>query len=350
MTVQVMVSGRHSTPSPPRMWVNTARVPMIVSSILSFVLGSLSSTILLTNQITPLHFVSDEPKVTDATTRALSDDGGSATIISDGTAGETTPPVPAAAAAAAKPAATPLDRFRICETSSKGWEPIMESLMGMVFHEHGFLPTEGQILDVGAQMGEQACRCALLAPDRQVIAMDPSPEQIEKIRSGSKFSNELPNLRLIQSGIGSEPTNFTITQQDVQMEGGGGFTGLRPGDTFEVTTIDRLFFEQGQKLAFAHIDVEGRELDTLKGGKQTILDNYPVFTTELRVHRDPNFTKALLDFLDMELGYDSYVIEEVCGWPHMDFRNLLNIPRKRLSKSLQYSDTFTFALASELIW
>ena len=70
-------------------------------------------------------------------------------------------------------------------------------------------------------------------------------------------------------------------------------------------------------------------------------------TTEVRVHKDPKFTKELLGLLDRE-GYDTYVINEVCGYPHLDYRNILNIPRD-LSIQFGNSDTANLLFASEAI-
>ena len=120
------------------------------------------------------------------------------------------------------------------------------------------------------------------------------------------------------------------------------------GTLIQVKTIDSIFIEQGEKLAFAHIDVEGMELEVLKGGVKTIQQDRPVFTTEIRVQKDANFTRSLFDFID-NLGYDSYVVNEVCGAPYMDFRNVLNIPRE-LSARLVHSDVFSLGLATETIF
>lgn len=225
----------------------------------------------------------------------------------------------------------------ICETSSRGWEVVFESLLGNIFREEGFLSNDGNVLDVGAQFGEQACHFALLAPHRQVYAMDPSPANTDKIKN-SAFGS-LPNLNIITKGIGKENGTMVVPDGSFQMP---------IGDTFEVVTMDSLFYEQGNVLAFAHIDVEGLELDVLHGGEKSIREYKPVFTVELRVHKDVQFSKALLEFVN-DLGYDSYVVDEVCGYPHMDYRNLINIPRS-LSPKLEYSDAFSFALFTEAIF
>jgi len=228
-------------------------------------------------------------------------------------------------------------KLGFCKTSSTGWEVILESLIGVIFREGDLLLGQGDILDVGAQFGEQACHLAILAPDRQVIAMDPSPSQAGYIRK--KFASKLPNLTVINAGIGSNVGTG---------KAGKGFTGMKAGDEFQIETIDHVFFEQDRKLAFAHIDVEGRELDVLHGGTRSIDASKPIFTVEVRVHKDPVYTKSLLQYID-QLGYDAYVVNEVCGFPHMDYRNLLCFPRK-LGEKLIHSDAFNLAAATQAIF
>ena len=86
----------------------------------------------------------------------------------------------------------------------------------------------------------------------------------------------------------------------------------------------------------------------LKGAIQTIRQSKPIFTTEVRVYKDVEYTDKLMNFI-FDLGYDSYVINEVCGYPHMDYRNLLNIPRS-MSLELMHSDTFNLLDATKSIF
>ena len=88
------------------------------------------------------------------------------------------------------------------------------------------------------------------------------------------------------------------------------------GSEFLVYTLDSLFYDQGKKLGFAHLDFEGLELDVLKGGVSTIKASKLLFTTEVRVHRDPQYTTDLLEFIS-ELGYDSYIRSSIMS--HFSF-------------------------------
>ena len=192
---------------------------------------------------------------------------------------------------------------------------------------------EGSFLDAGCQFGEQAAHYAISAPDREVIALDPSPSNLEIAQR--KFG-DLSNLVFQQGGLGQHVGTMKVPDSSFQMP---------IGSEFLVYTLDSLFYDQGKKLGFAHLDLEGLELDVLKGGVNTIKASKPLFTTEVRVHKDPQFTTDLLEFIS-ELGYDSYVINESCGFPHMDYRNLLNIPRSK-STALRYSEVFILLHATQ---
>jgi FkbM family methyltransferase len=213
-------------------------------------------------------------------------------------------------------------------------EIILVSLLGGLMREEGLIP-EGTFLDAGAQYGEQGAHYAVIAPDRQVLCLDPSPDLVEKIKA---VFGKLPNLRVEQGGLGKEVGVMKPRDKYFNMD---------LDAEFPVYSLDSLFYDKGVKLAFAHLDVEGLELDVLKGGVQTLRADRPIFTTEVRVH-DHEYTTELLNFLDQE-GYDTYVINEVCGYPFMDLRNLLNIPRK-MSKTFARSDTFNLLLATDSIF
>ena len=167
---------------------------------------------------------------------------------------------------------------------------------------------------------------AVAAPDRRVLMLDPSPSNLASAR---KNFGSLTNLEIMHGGLSSAVGKMEARDATFNME---------VGSEFPLYTIDSLFHEKGHKLAFAHLDVEGLELDVLHGALATIKESQPIFTTEVRVHENHTYTKELLEFI-FQLGYDSYVIHESCGFPHMDFRNLINLPR-RISSEVMRSDTF----------
>lgn len=224
--------------------------------------------------------------------------------------------------------------LNVKQTSSRGHEIILVSLLGGLMREEGLIP-DGTFLDAGAQHGEQGAHFAVAAPDRRVLCLDPSPANVEGMK---KEYGELPNLRIEQGGLSTEVGIMKPRDDSFKMD---------LNETFQLFTLDSLFYNKGEKLGFAHLDVEGLELDVLKGGVETLRAYKPILTTEIRVH-DHKYTTELLKFLDKE-SYDTYIIDEVCGSPHQDLRNLLNIPRS-LSRRMAKSDTFNLLHATESIF
>lgn len=108
-----------------------------------------------------------------------------------------------------------------------------------------------------------------------------------------------------------------------------------------VETLDNLFLLHWKsKPAFLHIDVEGYELDVLRGGTKVIAMYHPVFSVEAHVLTG-SFAVELLSFVE-SLGYSVYMINEVCG-VSQDCRNFLCFPHS-LINSLKASPNIIPAL------
>ena len=102
-----------------------------------------------------------------------------------------------------------------------------------------------------------------------------------------------------------------------------------------------------ERLALAHLDVEGDELSALRGAERIIARDQPFLLTELTVHRDAAYTRSLLGWLH-ERGYDTFLIEEHTGYPRMDIRNVLSLPRSRRGQWVS-SNALDLALAARVL-
>ena len=234
-------------------------------------------------------------------------------------------------------------------------EPIFNSLLVSLLREPGLVPP-GSIVDAGAHTGTETCLYATADPNRTVHAIEPLFMNARTIANELRY---LPNVRVMQGGLGSRPATvhptrgmrgkgqmFNPSLVKYTAPGGGNRSGSAfTPSTFQVYRLDDLFEEQwrGEALGFGHFDVEGMELELLEGAVKTIRRDAPVFTTELMVHADPAYSIALLN-LTAALGYASYIVEEVCGL-RMDSRNLLHVPRLSRSR-LEASAPFTLAYSA----
>ena len=236
----------------------------------------------------------------------------------------------------------------------------------------------GSILDVGALDGAFAAYYACLAPDRKVYAVDPSPANVESYRK--RYTKAYPNIQPFNAALGEFHGAIPLTRLPRVMNGRfAQFSDISAHmeknlsfpasvESVEVYSVDDLLQKhwQGERLGFAHIDVEGSELAVLRGMTNSVKAYGPVLTVEVHVHFDVEFTKRLLSYMEW-LGYDTFLVEESCGMPlvlpstrtfhahshptltacfagmRMDCRNLLGLPRR---SPIQDSNILDLAVAS----
>lgn len=204
------------------------------------------------------------------------------------------------------------------------------------------LMRDGAVLDVGANNGETACQYASFVPERLVHAVDPDKANIARMKR--LYGRNLPNLRPRLGGMGSrsqaawtQPTinrwgQMELDTEHLQMEDAP--ETRTPGDagrhdssqggnsyTFAIYRLDELF--ESEALAFAHIDVEGSELEVLRGGARTLARDRFLFTFEIHA-RATAVNVPLLQMIDA-FGYQILAVHEVCG-ARLDCRNLLALP------------------------
>ena len=224
-------------------------------------------------------------------------------------------------------------------------ELLFNSMVGALLRD-GLL-REGSLLDAGANNGAFACWYASLDPRRPVHALDPSPRHVQAIRS--EFAARQPNLQAEVRGLGGA-TGLVMRRggrASTARDDGGrsavelcegrdrglpSVSSVTRGSAFAVCRVDDLYSRQ--PLAFAHWDVEGEELNVLRGAHSVLLRDRPYFSVELHVHEDRAYTQRLLSQIE-SLGYDAHLVEERCG-ARADCRNLLCAPteqRRRLARS-----------------
>ena len=219
-------------------------------------------------------------------------------------------------------------------------EPRLKFAIHGLFHE-GMVP-DGVIIDAGANDGFETCQLADLAKDRVVHAVEPIAANMRNIQRFYKPGR--PNIQLWLGVLGSKPGLLRLdastfggkhSQVDLSRNSKAGRGRIA---NVQVYSIDQLLTRSFQRskwfpnakheteprLAFAHLDVEGGELDVLTGAKQALQRNRPAFTIEVHVHADQSFTRALLRYVK-DLRYSCAAADEICG-AFADCRNLVCLP------------------------
>jgi FkbM family methyltransferase len=210
----------------------------------------------------------------------------------------------------------------------------------------GSMP-EGAILDVGAHRGTASCLYATFAPDRLVHAMDPSTQNIDHINS--TYSRDFPNIRTHVGALGREYKPHVHADLPpwgmINLNEGAARPAAQTAPTtaieFTIFRLDDIFAHE--RLGFAHIDVEGSELDVLLGATRTVARDLPIFSVEIHAS-DKEAAAALLQHVH-GLGYRMMLIHEICG-SHLSCRNILCLPP---SLDVRSMPAFELALASKRV-
>lgn len=151
------------------------------------------------------------------------------------------------------------------------------------------LPRNPVILEAGAQFGEDTSWMSEMWPQGIIFAFEPSPESYPSlVKVSEKYKNVFAEQLALSDSIGQ--FSFYLS--------GGASSLLRPSDSFNadyfhadldhpitvnVTTLDEWAKQtEVNKIDFMWLDMEGNELNALKGGL-SILQTVKVIYTEVNL-------------------------------------------------------------------
>ncbi len=150
----------------------------------------------------------------------------------------------------------------------------------------------------------------------------------------SDSSGEM-ELRIPVSASGTSPGATLNPIQGIQFS----------GRIVEITTLDRYFFEAGIRPVLLKIDVEGHELQVLKGGRQLLVECKPriLLECEQRHMGELGSVEEVFLFL-LDLGYSGYFIHRGKLRPLSEFDPALHQRRGegRFWEEAGYVNNFVF--------
>ncbi len=154
------------------------------------------------------------------------------------------------------------------------------------------------ILDIGAHLGFFTLLASrLVGESGRVIALEPDPVMTERLRSNISL-NEAANVTTLQEAVGESVSSLRFSPG----EGAGtGRLDQRGSLVVPVTTLDELARRFGEP-QLLKVDVEGGELDVLRGGWATLKRARPVLIIEVHSREIGTQVAAMLRQLDYELA------------------------------------------------
>ncbi len=128
----------------------------------------------------------------------------------------------------------------------------------------------GTVLDVGANVGAYALLFgAWVRPAGRVYAFEPSPGAYEGLRRHVELNGLMDVVRPVRAAVADREGTAALAGADQQ--GTSRLAHPREGGTMvETTTIDGFCAREGILPTLIKIDVEGWELEALRGARETI--------------------------------------------------------------------------------
>jgi FkbM family methyltransferase len=176
--------------------------------------------------------------------------------------------------------------------------------------QNGFSPAS--VFDVGAYQGDFAALCLQLWPTAQVTCFEVLAEPSSKIQ---RMAEQQKNLKLISCLLGAEVRqqvvfNLAETASSVLVEQAH---PQKTQATFPMRTVDDVVGRElaGDVPAFLKLDVQGYELEILKGAIQS-LPSIEVILAEvnlLEIYNEVPLLAELVSWLS-PLGWVAY---DICG-------------------------------------
>ena len=153
-----------------------------------------------------------------------------------------------------------------------------------------FIRPKSYFIDIGAHCGALSIPVALNNPQSKVIAIEPQLHLAERLHKNKRINN-LNNLFIESIGLYSKEGELEISlprgndgkviselvgKLDVK------YTGLSSNEKIPVSTMDSLMnSKESALISIIKIDVQGNELEILKGAKKTLKKHRPCLIIEI---------------------------------------------------------------------
>jgi FkbM family methyltransferase len=188
------------------------------------------------------------------------------------------------------------------------WTGLYEPATCWFLHNH--TPQDAICYDVGANLGYHSLIMARRAVAGRVFAFEPLPELCKVFQQNCAI-NGITNVHVLQQAIGASTCKVTmeetITVGQARLHPIGG-PAERNRELFECNAValDDFVAEGNPPPSLIKIDVEGAELDVLRGGRKTIGLHQPAILLETH---GADLARDVYDFF-MLFNYEVFVVAD----------------------------------------
>jgi len=154
---------------------------------------------------------------------------------------------------------------------------------------YNHISTGDTIIDVGANMGETSFSFAKKVGDSgQVVGFEPDQDNYRRLTLNYNL-NDFKNLTILNKGLGNKPGTFVIKENETEPGNAGSkriigsFEASSPTEwKVEIVKLDDILEELTlENIHLIKMDIEGYELNALRGAEKTIQKYAPKLFLEL---------------------------------------------------------------------
>lgn len=166
------------------------------------------------------------------------------------------------------------------------------------------------LLDIGANIGNHSVFFSSMF--KKIYAFEPNPVTYEVLRINSEYASNNKNIEHFNFGLSDaeDTLPFYVNSSNI---GGSAIVSkdYNSSDTISVSVkqLDDIREIKNEFISLIKIDVEGHELNVLRGAKKTLTKNMPAILFEQQASEIHDGSSEVINFLK-ELGYEFYVTKK----------------------------------------
>lgn len=149
--------------------------------------------------------------------------------------------------------------------------------------------TDGDLLDVGANIGIMSYHMSMNFSDRTILAIEPMPSNLDVLMK-IKAHYKLENVEVVPTAVGDKdeqevemvlPLNGKVKMQGLAHVVHDSITEWNEGEKFKISSDTLDSIAGGRKISGIKMDIENYEYFGLLGAKRILTDDKPVVYLEL---------------------------------------------------------------------
>ena len=165
----------------------------------------------------------------------------------------------------------------------------------------------GFVLDIGANIGNHTIYFVKQKNAQEIFCFEPVKNTFDILKKNVEINNLQSKVQLFNVGVGEKNGNAALKHYNINNIGTAQIRFDMNGD-IPVVSIDDLKIDK--KINFVKIDVEGFELNVVKGMTETLKRSKPLIMIEVRDHLLNEIDNILfsLDYQKVTIDVDMYKI------------------------------------------